>query len=178
MILKCSVHFKLTSTTKNYSVIHVVNTYLFWIKYYSAFYVSIQELENCISCDKSSLSAYFYKYSFIGSQHYILTFILHIVGLTGQWRSWLGVATDILLPMNSWKFEKLWFSSPIKRHAKKKKKKAVWGGLTNSCAKKGSEKHRRKGKIYHISAEFQRLARRDKKAFLSDQCKEIEGKIE
>ena len=28
----------------------------------------------------------------------------------------------------------------------------------------------------HLNAEFQRLARRDKKAFLSDQCKEIEGK--
>ena len=49
---------------------------------------------------------------------------------------------------------------------------AVWGGLTNSCEKKRSEKHRRKGK--HLNAEFQRIARRDKKAFLSDQCKEIE----
>ena len=27
----------------------------------------------------------------------------------------------------------------------------------------------------HLIAEFQRIARRDKKAFLSDQCKEIEG---
>ena len=50
----------------------------------------------------------------------------------------------------------------------------VWGGLTNSCEKKRSEKQRRKGKIYHLIAEFQRIARRDKKAFLSDQCKEIE----
>ena len=33
---------------------------------------------------------------------------------------------------------------------------------------------RRKGKIYHLNSEFQRIARRDKKAFLSDQCKEIE----
>ena len=33
----------------------------------------------------------------------------------------------------------------------------------------------RKGKRYkHLNAEFQRIARRDKKAFLSDQCKEIE----
>ena len=31
-----------------------------------------------------------------------------------------------------------------------------------------------KGKIL-LNAEFQRIARRDKKAFLSDQCKEIEG---
>ena len=29
----------------------------------------------------------------------------------------------------------------------KKSKMAVWGGLTNSCEKKGSEKQRRKGKI-------------------------------
>ena len=35
---------------------------------------------------------------------------------------------------------------------------------------------RNKGKIYtHLNSEFQRIARRDKKAFLSDQYKEIEG---
>ena len=51
---------------------------------------------------------------------------------------------------------------------------AVWGGLTNSCEKKRSEKQRRKGKIKHQNAEFQRIGRRDKKAFLSDQYKEIE----
>ena len=32
----------------------------------------------------------------------------------------------------------------------------------------------RKGKTYHLNAEFQRIARRDKKAFFSDQFKEIE----
>ena len=31
-----------------------------------------------------------------------------------------------------------------------------------------------KGRYAHLTAEFQRIARRDKKAFLSDQCKEIE----
>ena len=52
---------------------------------------------------------------------------------------------------------------------------AVWGGLRNSCEKKRSEKQRRKGERYkHLNAEFQRIARRHKKAFLSDQCKEIE----
>ena len=30
----------------------------------------------------------------------------------------------------------------------------------------------------HLNAEFQRIARRDKKAFVSEQCKEIEEKIE
>ena len=38
-------------------------------------------------------------------------------------------------------------------------------------AKSKGEKKRYK----HRNAEFQRIARRDKKAFLSDQCKEIEG---
>ena len=50
---------------------------------------------------------------------------------------------------------------------------AVWGGLTNSCEKKRSERGE-KEKCSHLNAEFQRIARRDKKAFLSDQCKEIE----
>ena len=35
-----------------------------------------------------------------------------------------------------------------------------------------------KERYTHLNAEFQRIARRDKKAFLSDQCKEIEEKIE
>ena len=40
-------------------------------------------------------------------------------------------------------------------------------------AKGKGEKERYKK---HLNAEFQRIARRDKKAFLSDQCKEIEEK--
>ena len=32
-----------------------------------------------------------------------------------------------------------------------------------------------KGRYAHFNAEFQRIARRDKKAFFSDQCKEMEG---
>ena len=55
-----------------------------------------------------------------------------------------------------------------------KSKMAVWGGLTNSCEKKRSEKQRRKERYNYLNAEFQRIARRGKKAFLSDQCKEIE----
>ena len=51
---------------------------------------------------------------------------------------------------------------------------AVWGGLTNSYEKKRSEKQRRKERYNYLNAEFQRMTRRDKKDFLSDQCKEIE----
>ena len=47
---------------------------------------------------------------------------------------------------------------------------AVWGGLTNSCEKKTSKKERYK----HLNAEFQRIGRRDKKAFFSNQWKEVE----
>ena len=49
---------------------------------------------------------------------------------------------------------------------------AVWGGLTNSCEKKRSKKQREKERYKHLNAEFQRIAKRDKKAFLRDQCKE------
>ena len=56
-----------------------------------------------------------------------------------------------------------------------KSKMAVWGGLTNSCEKTRNQKERRKGKIY-LNVEFQRIARRDKKDFFSDQCKKIEEK--
>ena len=35
-----------------------------------------------------------------------------------------------------------------------------------------------KGRYNHVNAEFQRIARRDKKAFFSDQCKEIEENTE
>ena len=51
-----------------------------------------------------------------------------------------------------------------------KSKLAIWGGLTNSCEKERGEKERYK----HLNAEFQRIARRDTKAFLSSQCKEVE----
>ena len=37
---------------------------------------------------------------------------------------------------------------------------------------------REKERYTHMNAEFQRIARRDKKDFLSDQCKEIEETIE
>ena len=37
---------------------------------------------------------------------------------------------------------------------------------------------RRKGKIYHLNAEFQRIAKKDKKGFSCEKCKEIEGKID
>ena len=50
----------------------------------------------------------------------------------------------------------------------------VWWGLTNSWEKKRSERQEKRKDIPFLNAEFQRIARREKKDFLSDQCKEIE----
>ena len=60
---------------------------------------------------------------------------------------------------------------------KKKSKKAKW--LSNEALQIAEKRREVKGKgekerYTHLNAEFQRIARRDKKAFLSDQCKEIE----
>ena len=59
----------------------------------------------------------------------------------------------------------------------KKCKKAKWLSeeALQKTEKKRSERQRREKERYsHLNAEFQRIARRGKKAFLSDQCKEIE----
>ena len=53
-----------------------------------------------------------------------------------------------------------------------KSKMAVWGGLTEK-RREVKSKGEKEG-YTHLNAEFQRIARRDKKAFLSDHCKEIE----
>ena len=63
----------------------------------------------------------------------------------------------------------------------KKYKKAKW--LSEEALQIAMNRREAKGKgekerYTHFNAELQRIARRDKKAFLSDQCKEIEkGKI-
>ena len=56
-----------------------------------------------------------------------------------------------------------------------KSKAAVRGGFTNCYEKKRSKRQRRKGKIYPFECRVLKIARIDKKAFLSNQCKEIEG---
>ena len=66
----------------------------------------------------------------------------------------------------------------IKTIPKKKKcKKAKW--LSEEALQIAEKRREAKGKTEkdrqtRLNAEFQRIARRDKKAFLSDQCKEIE----
>ena len=62
---------------------------------------------------------------------------------------------------------------------KKKCQKAKW--LSEEALQIAEKRKEAKGKgekekYTYLNAEFQRIARRDKKAFFSDQCKEIEGK--
>ena len=45
---------------------------------------------------------------------------------------------------------------------------------TLQITEKRSERQRRKERYTHLNAEFPKIARRDKKAFLKDQCKETE----
>ena len=60
---------------------------------------------------------------------------------------------------------------------KKKCKNAKWSQKVLQIAEKKRREVKSKGvkeRYIHLNAEFQRIARRDKKAFLRDQCKEIE----
>ena len=60
---------------------------------------------------------------------------------------------------------------------KKKYKKAKWlsgEALQISVKRREVKSKGEKERYKHLNAEFQRIARRDKKAFLSNQCKEIE----
>ena len=52
-------------------------------------------------------------------------------------------------------------------------RKAKWLSEEAIVEKRRSERQRRKEIYIYLIAEFQRIAKRDKKAFLSDQCKEI-----
>ena len=66
----------------------------------------------------------------------------------------------------------------IKTIPKKKKcKKAKWlseEALQIAVKRREVKKKGEKERYTHLNAEFQRIARRDKKAILSDKCKEIE----
>ena len=53
-------------------------------------------------------------------------------------------------------------------------KKANWLSVLTNSLKRERKSKGEKERYSHLNAEFQRIARRDKKAFLRDQCKEIE----
>ena len=83
------------------------------------------------------------------------------------------------MPDELWGFMTLYRRQGSRPPPRKKKcKKAKW--LSEEDLEIAEKRREAKGKgekerDIHLNAEFQRIARRDKKAFLSDQCKEIEG---
>ena len=83
------------------------------------------------------------------------------------------------MPKDIWlEFNNIVWEAVIKTIPKKKKcKRAKW--LHEEALQIAEKRRETKGKgemerYTHLSAEFQRITRSDKKAFLNDQCKEIE----
>ena len=57
-----------------------------------------------------------------------------------------------------------------------KSKMAVWEALQIVVKRREAKSNGEKERYKHLNSEFQRIAKRDRRAFLSDQCKEIEEK--
>ena len=97
-----------------------------------------------------------------------------------DWELPVAQTMDYLLPNKNYgqRFETFFQEAGIKTIPKKKKcKKAKW--LSEEALQIPEKRREAKGKgkkerYTHLNAKFQRIGRRDKKAFLSDQCKEIE----
>ena len=85
------------------------------------------------------------------------------------------------VPEDLWtEFHNIVQEAVIKTIPKKKNcKKAKWlseGGLQIADKRRDMKGKGEKERYIHLNAEFQRIPRRDKQAFLSNQCKEIRGK--
>ena len=78
-----------------------------------------------------------------------------------------------------WRFVTLYRRQGSRPSPRKKKcNKAKWlseEALQIAVKRREAKSKGEKERYTHLNSEFQRIARRDKKAFLSDQCKEIEG---
>ena len=75
-----------------------------------------------------------------------------------------------------WRFVTLYRRQGSRQSLEKKCKKAKWLSeeALQIAMKRREAKSRERERYSHLNAEIQRIARRDKKAFLTDQCKEIE----
>ena len=75
-----------------------------------------------------------------------------------------------------WRFVTLYRRQIKTIPMEKKCKKAKWPeeALQIAVKRRDAKSKGEKKRYKHLNAEFQRIARRDKKAFLSNQCKEIE----
>ena len=81
---------------------------------------------------------------------------------------------DLIMDRGSWQCTGGSDQDKLQEKEMQKVKMVVWRCLTNSREKKRSKRQRRKGRYTHLNAESWRIVKRDKKAFLNNQCKEIE----
>ena len=78
-----------------------------------------------------------------------------------------------------WRFVTLYRRQGSRPSPRKRCKKTKWlseESLQIAVKRREVKSKGEKERYTHLNAEFQRIARRVKKAFLNDQCKEIEGK--
>ena len=108
---------------------------------------------------------------------------VNILGISELKWTGMGELLDLIdrVPEELWTEDRnIVQKAEIKNIPKKKKsKKAKWlfeEALQIAVKIREDKSKGAKERYTHLNAEFQRIARRDKKAFLSDQCKEIEEK--
>ena len=97
----------------------------------------------------------------------------------GVWNRFKGLDLKDTVPDELWtEVQDIVEETGIKTIPKKKKcKKTKWlsdKALQIAVKRREAKSKGEKERYTHLNAEFQRIARRDKKAFLSDQCKKIE----
>ena len=102
----------------------------------------------------------------------------YTVGVRNRYK---GLDLRIECLMNyGWRFVTLYRRQGARPSPRRKKcRKAKWlseEALEITVKRREVKSKGEKESYTHLNAEFQRIARRDKKAFLSNQCKEIEGK--
>ena len=86
---------------------------------------------------------------------------------------------DKCLKNNGWRFVTLhmrWWTKPSPRKRNEEDKVVVWGSFTNSWEKKRSKRQWKKDKTYPTDCRVQENSKDKKKAFQSEQCREIEEK--
>ena len=79
---------------------------------------------------------------------------------------------------NGWRFVTLYRRQGLRPFPGKRNANTNWlseEALQIAVKRREAKNEGEKERYTHLNGEFQRIARRDKKAFFSDQCKEIEG---
>ena len=91
-----------------------------------------------------------------------------------SWNNSISLCPECLMNYR-WRFTILDRRQGSRTSPRKRKAKWLSEEVLEIAVKRREVKSKGEKEIYiHLNAEFQRIARRDKKAFLSDQCKEIE----